>query len=728
MFPLLLLILLASSAIAQQTIYFYPPDDAKWISGRSYISQGTAATSVPLEKDQTSCGWYRASIPNSSPLLQYSQFWLGKAGTDRIGPNGRWLEDFDPEDDFNAVGGVFKLGEKFAQLGNTLYLVADELERANPNAGWHTTRPDYMNDMSRCRFNLAAIIYDTDISVHPDFSCAEYYQGVNDGNGKNIRANCTMTAPYSSVSAYNVGGNLKGECVGVHRGTVQSTLDPITRKIKYNAAGDKWKCWTSEEWFNRAFNPTDGVNVQRCYDMPFSQVASGSFEFDSDKMLNASGRLVGGFFPEILTNRAGADYSKCPNCDAKRPFESFAPLIKWITPDIFDNYTPVDGDFSEGDIPSRTRILASAGGTATYGVWNWADISETPNNRESETRQGLTWYLHGNTAIKGSDMAPANGFFCFESHANFIYDPEQEFIFRGDDDIWVYINNKLVIDLGGTHLAAPGKVRLSTLGLIDGAEYPIDIFFCDRRSTMSNVRISTNMYVAQKSAFYFDQKNNQNVMCASITTGADCASVMSGGKTSEMCGADLVDNGYTVDFYMIDRVNKDTVWLSGTKNEEDCRGDANIFSCFNNGIRVENGVYRCGGKGRCKGDEAASARVAGINGNFNVYSRLMDRGKPLAGSKPLLIDNIRSGETTPIIPRSFFANNIKARVNGNAILLENLPTGAKVELYNLQGKRIYFHNSENPELRIGVQTKGMYIIKVSLGNKTVLTFNRSIYE
>jgi len=138
MFPLIIL-LLAASALAQKTIYFYPPDNAKWISGRSYISQGTAATSVALSIDPDRCGWYKASISASSPLLQYSQFWLGKSGTDRIGPNGRWAEDFEPEDDFNAVGGVFQLGEIFGS-SNILYLVADELDKSNPGERWLVCR------------------------------------------------------------------------------------------------------------------------------------------------------------------------------------------------------------------------------------------------------------------------------------------------------------------------------------------------------------------------------------------------------------------------------------------------------------------------------------------------------------------------------------------------------------------------------------------------------------
>jgi len=339
-------------------------------------------------------------------------------------------------------------------------------------------------------FNLTAIIYDTDISVHPDFSCGEYSLGVDYGNGASTKANCTLSSPYSSVDAYTAGGNKKGKCIGVRTGVVQSTLG-ADRKIRYNASGDKWQCWTNESWFDKAFNPTLGVNVQRCYDMPLTQQANGRFEFDSDKMLNANGYLVGGFHPYELTHRTGADYSQCPNCDARRPAESFAPLIKSISTDLFDSYVSREGDFSDGETPTAGAIL---GTSSTKSIWNWGD----PMDGEP-TRSDLKWYLHGSTAIKGSEMAPSNMLFCLENHSEFIYNPEQEFYIRGGDDIWVYIDNKLVVDLGGNHLAAPGHVILKdmTPALVSGEKYPIDIFFCNRRTTMSDLRISTNIPLIQ---------------------------------------------------------------------------------------------------------------------------------------------------------------------------------------------------------------------------------------
>jgi len=59
------------------------------------------------------------------------------------------------------------------------------------------------------------------------------------------------------------------------------------------------------------------------------------------------------------------------------------------------------------------------------------------------------------------------------------------------------------------------------------------------------------------------------------------------------------------------------------------------------------------------------------------------------------------------------AGNILVHSTNKTIMLSNLPRGAKVDVYNVQGKQIYSTHSENSEiLRIAVQTKGMYIVKV----------------
>jgi hypothetical protein len=76
-----------------------------------------------------------------------------------------------------------------------------------------------------------------------------------------------------------------------------------------------------------------------------------------------------------------------------------------------------------------------------------------------------------------------------------------------------------------------------------------------------------------------------------------------------------------------------------------------------------------------------------------------------------------SNSTTPILSSQTTIGNIRVQAIDNTIVLENLPANAKIEIYNLQGKRIYSAYPENPQiLRILVQTKGIYIMQATLGS------------
>ena len=119
----------------------------------------------------------------------------------------------------------------------------------------------------------------------------------------------------------------------------------------------------------------------------------------------------------------------------------------------------------------------------------------------------LGWVQAGNEKSSTANIGGLHNFnFTSEVRYWFEYKGTEKLDFTGDDDVFVFINKRLAVDIGGVHGAANGSIDLSdptkaaSLGLVIGGIYETVVFQAERHTAASNYKLTLKSFEKRSSS------------------------------------------------------------------------------------------------------------------------------------------------------------------------------------------------------------------------------------
>lgn len=164
-------------------------------------------------------------------------------------------------------------------------------------------------------------------------------------------------------------------------------------------------------------------------------------------------------------------------------------------------------------------ILTENNGVYSFDAANKKSNYDTKSRSiyEDDTASSLQFYpidglgydaILGDTTDKtntsGNGVRPEhpNGSYTLRGEAQFVYQDNLYFEFSGDDDVYMYVNGVLALDLGGAHGICTKRVNLKDVAakchLTPGEVATFTFFYMERNSDASNFKIETNMELVQR--------------------------------------------------------------------------------------------------------------------------------------------------------------------------------------------------------------------------------------
>lgn len=357
-----------------------------------------------------------------------------------------------------------------------------------------------------------------------------------------------------------------GECADKSRGYSNVGATTLTAMTQAGA-----KCASPGPWANKVyytpgmvdrylkFDPPkngeydmyDGVHIQKANDLCdnsrfgewYEDVAGTNFRVNKTLDLPSVEGVTGiyqvnynynngGYAPlDSIIGNARVDYGFCnPEIQNNKKCEQFGPQSLSIFCPPYDyQYAGDQKDFQGQNTSALCNAWLANGGPKVGGAAAAAAAS-SPIGANHLRNYGFTMMGYAKFKYNSANQVP---------------NPEV-FEFVGDDDMWIFVDGVLVVDLGGTHLAAPGSVNIQTLaqnnhGCHEGEPlatasncvpgsaawgentwHHLHFFYADRQTDGSNLLIRTSL--AELAPSKYGQPTIQEAI-ASIENGVSVVTV-----------------------------------------------------------------------------------------------------------------------------------------------------------------------------------------------------------